>query len=110
IQKVLYAYALSLGEDRAWLDSLFHGPTALVKHARRHRDHMHVRFFAPQSQELGRRIQPLLARRPDQNLVWHRVKGGQTLGHIAMRYDTSVTAIMKANHMHRTFLHIGQQL
>ena len=81
IQARLYDYALAQGEDKAWLDKLFHaGPDSLVKHARRHRDHFHVRFFASRSQELGRRIQPLLARQPEQNVVIHRVVKGDTLG------------------------------
>jgi murein endopeptidase len=64
VQKVLFDYALGLGEDRAWLDSLFHaGANSLFQHARRHRDHFHVRFFSARSQELGWRIQPLLAKR-----------------------------------------------
>ncbi|MEW5854046.1 MAG: penicillin-insensitive murein endopeptidase [Myxococcota bacterium] len=111
IQKVLYDHALSIGEDKAWLDSIFRaGSKALVKHARRHRDHFHVRFYAPRAQELGRRIQPLLAQRPDQNLLVHRIRSGETLGHIARRYDTSVRAIMKANHMRRTFLRVGRTI
>ena len=57
----LHDYALSIGEDPAWLRSLFVGPQPLIQHARRHRDHFHVRFFSPRSQELGRRVQPLLA-------------------------------------------------
>jgi murein endopeptidase len=111
IQRVLRAQALLAGEDRAWVDRIFSGARgAIVQHARRHRDHFHVRFFAPRSQELGRRIQPLLALRPEQNLVAHKVKRGQTLGHIALAYDTTVAAIRKANHMGGSFLRIGHQL
>jgi murein endopeptidase len=111
IQKVLRKHALEAGEDAEWLERLFHGgKDGLVKHARRHRDHLHVRFFAPRSQELGRRIQPLLAQRPEQNLAVHRVRSGQTLGHIARSYGTSVQALMKANRMRRTLLRIGQRL
>ncbi|MBI5497489.1 MAG: penicillin-insensitive murein endopeptidase [Deltaproteobacteria bacterium] len=111
IQKVLYDHALASGEDKAYLDDIFKsGSRALVKHARRHRDHFHVRLNAPRSQELGRRVQPLLAQRPDQNMIIVRVRSGHTLGHIAAKYDTSVRAIMRANHMKRTFLRVGQTL
>ena len=111
IQKVLRAYALGAGEDPDFVGRVFAGTRhALVQHARRHKDHFHVRFYAPRSQELGRRIQPLLAQRPEQNLVLHKVKHGQTLGHIARAYDTTVKAIQLANHMRGTFLHLGQQL
>jgi LysM repeat protein len=110
ISAYLHDYALSIGEDEAWLQSVFVGPKPLVQHAKRHRDHFHVRFFAPRSQELGRRVQPLLAKRQDTNMVFHRVRSGDTLGHIARKYNTSVTAIMKASHMRNSFLSVGRSL
>jgi hypothetical protein len=111
IQKVLCDYALQQGEDREWVDRIFRaGKHALVQHARRHKDHFHVRFFAPRSQELGRRVQPLLALRAEQNLAVHRVKRGQTLGHIARMYGTSVVAIQRVNRMHGNFLRLDQRL
>lgn len=110
IQKVLREYALSIGEDQAWLDTLFGGADTLVRHARRHRDHFHVRFFAPRSQELGRRVQPLLARQPEQNLAIHRVKKGDTLGHLAMKYGSTVRLIQKANGLSGHMLRVGRTL
>jgi LysM repeat protein len=111
VQDVLYAHALAQGEDKAWLDSLFHsGSASLIQHARRHRDHFHVRFFSPRSQELGRRVQPLLAKRPDENKVSHRVRSGDTLGHIARKYGSSVAMIQKANGLRNTFLKLGRSL
>jgi murein endopeptidase len=111
VQKVLREYALAAGEDRAWVESIFHGGSkSLVMHARRHKDHFHVRFYAPRSQELGRRIQPLLAERPEQNLAIHKVRAGQTLGHIARIYGSSVKAIQKVNHLRGTMLHLSQRL
>ena len=111
IQKVLRDWALAHGEDRAWVDRLFHGGAhALIQHARRHKDHFHVRFYAPRSQELGRRIQPLLALRPEHNVALHRVRSGQTLGHIARLYGTSVAALMHVNHLKRTMIHVGQRI
>lgn len=110
IRDFLHDYALSIGEDEAWLRSVFVGPKPLVQHAKRHRDHFHVRFFSPRSQELGRRVQPFLAKRPETNLVFHRVRSGDTLGHIARKYNTSVSAIMKASHMRSSFLSVGRSL
>lgn len=111
IQKQLYQYALDQGEDRAWLDSVFRsGADSLVKHARRHRDHFHVRFYAARPQELGRRIQPLLAKRPEQNFAIHRVRSGDTLGHIARRYNSTVQLIKRANRMTTTSLRVGRTL
>src|SRR3954468_11794279 len=94
IQRVLRNYALSHGEDALWVTRVF---SEVVKHATNHRDHFHVRFYAPRSQELGRRIQPLLAVRPDQNVTVHVVRSGNTLGAVAAKYKTSVVSIRKAN-------------
>jgi len=111
VQKVIYDFALSKGENKDWLDSLFNaGAKSIVKHAKRHRDHFHVRFFNPRAQELGRRVAPLLALQPDKNIVMHRVRSGNTLGGIALKYGTSINAIKKANRMRGVFLSIGQVL
>jgi murein endopeptidase len=112
VQKVLYDHALELGEDRDWLDSLFRsGSRSLVQHARRHRDHFHVRFFNPRAQELGRRVHPFLLQQPDQNVARHRVRRGDTLGHIARKYGTSVAALRKANGLRSSsLLSLGRTL
>ncbi len=111
VQKVLYDYALKNGEDKAWLDSLFHaGENSLIKHARGHRDHFHVRFFNPRAQELGRRLAPLLALQPDHNIAMHRVRKGDTLGAIAMRYNSTVNTIRTVNRIRGNLLHIGEVL
>ncbi|HYS08702.1 MAG TPA: penicillin-insensitive murein endopeptidase [Myxococcales bacterium] len=108
IQRVLKSYALSIGENPIWLSQIF---GRLIVHARSHRDHFHARFYSPRSQELGRRIQPLLALRPDQNRTVHVVQAGNTLGLIAARYKTTVAAVRKANHMKaRSLLQLGQNL
>ena len=110
IQKTLREYALSQGEDQAWVDSLFVGPNPLFLHARGHRDHFHVRFFNPRAQELGRRIAPLLALQPEQNIMMHRVRSGDSLGKIAQRYGSSIAGIKKSNRMNGILLRIGQVL
>lgn len=111
VQERLYQYALSRGENREWLDRLFRsGPASLLRHARRHRDHFHVRFFAGRPQELGRRVQPLLAKRPEQNLVIHRVRKGDTLGRLAAHYGSTVRLIEQANRLGGTSLKVGRTL
>ncbi len=111
IQNRLYAFALAQGEDKAWLDRLFHaGAASLIRHARRHRDHFHVRFYAGRSQELGRRIQPLLARQPEENMVICRVRKGDTLGGLATRYNSGVKLIQKANGLTSSSLRVGRTL
>lgn len=111
VQKVLFDWALKNGEDRDWLNSLFNaGMNSVVQHARGHRDHFHVRFFSPRSQELGRRLQPLLAKVPEQNVMIHRVQKGDTLGRISIRYGSSVASIQRANHLSNTSLRVGRTL
>ena len=111
VQLALYDYGLAQGEDPALLDRLFRaGASSLFQHARRHKDHFHVRFFAPRSQELGRRVQPLLAKRPDENKIVHRVKAGETLGHLAARYGSTVKLIQKASGLAGTLLSVGRTL
>ncbi|WP_205522842.1 penicillin-insensitive murein endopeptidase [Myxococcus eversor] len=109
VQKVLYEHALAVGEDKAWLDSLF-SPVGIIRHARRHRDHFHLRFHNPRAQELGRRVQPLLSLQPEHNVMLHRVRSGDTLGGIALKYGSTVSMIRKANRMKNNFLRAGQRL
>lgn len=111
ISKVLHAYALEQGEDAEWLETVFNaGKKSLVRHARGHHDHFHVRFYNARAQELGRRIVPLLAQQPEHNFAMHRVKSGNTLGHIARQYGATVRSIQKANGMKNSFLRIGRVL
>jgi LysM repeat protein len=111
VQARLKDYALKIGEDKTWLEKLFNnGNASLVKHARRHRDHFHVRFYAGRSQELGARIQPLMAKEPAQNVVIYRVKKGDNLGKIASHFGSGVKLIQNANHMTNTNLSVGRTL
>ncbi|MDR0967097.1 MAG: penicillin-insensitive murein endopeptidase [Myxococcales bacterium] len=107
----LYDHALAIGEDKAWLDSVFHvGANSLLRHARRHRDHFHVRFYNPRAQELGRRILPMMPKDPRENLRYHRVKKGDTLGKIAFAYGSTVKAIQQANNLKSTMIRLDQRL
>jgi penicillin-insensitive murein endopeptidase len=120
IQKLLKEHALAEGEDRAWLDQVFeHGGTgkrAIVRHAKGHATHLHIRFTSPRAQALGRRAEPLLVqagrlpRRPakaaasplERRFVEHRARSGDTLGSLARRYGTTVEAIQAANGLRGT--------
>lgn len=110
VQNVLYAYALKQGEDRDWLDSLFKAPRALFHHARRHRDHFHIRYFNPRAQELAFRLAPLMPQRPEENIALHRVVRGDTLSDIAVRYGSSVSRLKAANHLSNHLLRVRQVL
>lgn len=116
IQKPLYNYALSIGEDKEWLDGIFQfvkgSSGALIRHVAGHRTHYHVRFFNPEAQELGRRAYPhLLSRKiidPPVFTIPHRVREGETLGHLARRYGTTVRAIQRANGLSGNLIRAGR--
>jgi len=111
VQKVLYDYALAHGENKQWLDSLFHaGPRSMFFHARKHRDHFHVRLYNPRAQELAHRLAPLMPRRTDENIAFYRVVKGDTLGGIARKMGSSVKTIKNANHLTSSFLRLRQVL
>lgn len=116
IQRLLYNYALKLGEDKAWLDRVFMFSRgyrdAIVQHVLRHRNHYHVRFYSPVAQEMGRRAHPILVEMgimaPPVYTAKHLVRPGQTLGQIARRYGTSVRAIMQENGLRTTSIRAGR--
>lgn len=116
IQKLLHAYALKIGEDRDFIDHVFHVARgfsdAVVKHLTGHRTHYHVRFFNPVAQELGRRVHPLLVQAglvaTPVSTVRYVVRRGQTIGQIAARYGTSTEAIMQSNRLRSARLRAGR--
>lgn len=112
VQNVLYDYALKHGENKAWLDSLFKaGKRSVFHHARKHRDHFHFRVFNPRAQELAHRLAPLMPVRPDENIAFHRIKKGDTLGGVAIKYGTSLAKLKKANqHVAPAAMRVGQVL
>jgi hypothetical protein len=118
IQRVLYNYALSIGEDKDWLNHVFQFANgwkdAPVVHLPLHRTHYHVRFFNRASQELGRRAYPFLIELkkipPPVFTVPHYVRPGETLGHLAMRYGSSVRAIQQTNGLRGIIIRAGQTL
>jgi murein endopeptidase len=115
LQRQLYAHAREAGEDKAWLDDLFGlkdgGQSGIIQHERRHQDHLHVRFYNPQAQEKGRLAYPTLVEAgvlPGPTVA-HRVRSGETLGHLARRYGVSTTAIRQANGLRSSFLRAGRK-
>jgi murein endopeptidase len=116
VQRMLYKYALNLGEDKDFLDHVFQCGRglrdAVVQHVVGHRTHYHVRFYNAVAQELGRRAHPLLVQlnlmKPSVYTVSCVVKKGQTMGQLAARYGTSSRAIMAANGLKSTVLRAGR--
>lgn len=116
LQRVLKDYALETGEDPAWLDQIFQvggkSSRPLIFHAKGHATHLHVRFYSPAAQELGRRAYRfLLARRlvsPPTVYITHTVKAGETLSHLALRYKVTGDAIKKANALTKDVLRVNK--
>ncbi len=116
IQRLLYQYALSISEDKDWLDHVFQfvrgSSSAIIRHWPNHSTHYHVRFYNPVAQELGRRAHPFLLEagllpRPVYT-VQVVARPGQTLGSFALRYGTSVRAIMAANGLTSSQVRVGR--
>jgi LysM repeat protein len=105
IQHLLREYASSIGEDENWLNDLFLGRGGnrppLIRHAKGHATHLHVRFYNPIAEETGRRCYSALvsvgAIKPAQRFVDYKAKKGDTLLGLAKRFDTTVKAIKRVN-------------
>ena len=97
-------YAETLGEDQPWLDRIFSTTPAegpIVRHARGHATHMHVRFYNPKAERRARQAYPFLVKHELVDKVevyrYHRAQRGETLGKLAKHYGTTVRAIQRAN-------------
>jgi penicillin-insensitive murein endopeptidase len=111
IQALLREHALSIGEDPAWVDGIFRGGSGLrpiIRHARGHATHIHVRFFNPIAQETARRAYAALVERgvvpPVQSFVQHKAKRGDTLGKLSKKYGVTVDAIKQANRLKKSLI------
>jgi len=106
VQRLVRDYATSSGEDHEWVDQIFDGSDSLpplIRHAKGHATHIHVRFYNPLAQEAGRRTYDLLLKRhiigPPSYYVRHKVKEGETLLGLAKKYRVPAKAIQQANGM-----------
>ncbi|MDI1445522.1 penicillin-insensitive murein endopeptidase [Polyangium sp. 6x1] len=118
VQRLLVAHALRKGEDEAFLDQVFQvrgkHPRPLVRHARGHGNHLHVRFVSPVAQELGRRAGAFLKREKvapphvADAVVMHKARSGDTLQILARRYGTTVEAIQGANGLRTIDIKMGR--
>lgn len=111
IHPLLKQHALAAGEDPAWITRVFRGGAdrpAIIRHARGHATHIHVRFFNPVAQKNAQRAYPLLLEheliQPVLVYAHHKVRKGETLGMIAKRYGTTVKAIQQANGLRSTLI------
>jgi penicillin-insensitive murein endopeptidase len=68
LQKVLMAHALAAGEDKAFVERVFQvsgkAKAPLIRHAKGHATHIHVRFFSPSAQASGKLAAAFLPKPP----------------------------------------------
>lgn len=129
LQKLLRDHALSAGDDPAFVDEVFQisgkSRFPLIRHAKGHATHLHVRFFSPIAQASAKIASPFLPKPPPvaeevaeaqakshkpgvkpgqpgseppkASYILHRARSGDTLDSLARRYGTTVEAIKQAN-------------
>ncbi len=126
VQRIIKDYALSAGEDPKWLDSVFQvgskNPLAIVRHAKGHATHIHIRFFSPVAQASARIAAKFLPRKDQPSsddatvvasshgggashathvakveYILHRARSGDTLDSLARHYGVTVKDIQDAN-------------
>lgn len=116
IQLLLREHALSIGEDPVWLRRVLQHPNgrpgAIIRHARGHHTHMHLRFYNRRAQTMGRLVYScMLARgmvQPPTYYIRHKARRGDSLIRIARRYHSSVKAIRRANGLRSSFIRAGR--
>jgi penicillin-insensitive murein endopeptidase len=116
VQKLLKEHALAIGEDPAWLDSLFryqsHHPEPLIRQAWGHSTHVHVRFYNPRAQALGMRAYQALGDlghiAPRSRVVRYVARPGDTVEQVAKRAGTSKETLQKYNRGDVTALEAGK--
>jgi murein endopeptidase len=116
VQRLLRQFAIARGEDREWVDRLFDGGGGLpplIRHAKGHATHLHVRFYNPLAQETGRRAYEILIKRrilqPPSYFVRFKAKSGDTLSELALKYHVPAKTIQRVNGLKTDVLKIGRE-
>ncbi|HMJ55424.1 MAG TPA: penicillin-insensitive murein endopeptidase [Polyangiaceae bacterium] len=116
VQRLVRQFAIARGEDREWVDRLFDGGGGLpplIRHAKGHATHLHVRFYNPLAQETGRRAYEILIKRrvlqPPSYFVRHKAKSGDTLSWLALKYHVPAKVIQQTNGLKTDALKIDRE-
>lgn len=111
VQRLLRSYAEAIGEDRAWLESVFDGlpgEPAIIRHEPGHDTHFHLRFYNPVAEETARRCYAALLKHkkllPMRYNITYKVKKGDTLIGLAKKYGTTVATLMRANGLKKSMI------
>lgn len=119
VQKLLYAYARDFAkEPPERLARLFQHPrgrntrVGVIRHARGHRNHMHVRFFSPEAVAAVRTYFEVTGQSPVRTVPrFHKVRRGDSLWKIAQKYKVSIKQLARWNHIRRNaVLPLGHRL
>ncbi len=117
VQKLLKEHALKIGEDKDWLNRIFQyrgerKAIPIIRHARGHDTHIHVRFYNPKAQKLGRRAYAALVKhkliKPRTQYIRHKARKGDILGNLAKRYKTTVRELKRINKIRGNKIFIGR--
>jgi LysM repeat protein len=116
VQRLVRQFAIARGEDRAWVDCLFDGAGGippLIRHAKGHATHLHVRFYNPLAQETGRRSYEILVKRrvlsPPSYFIRYKAKSGDTLSELALKYHVPAKVLQQVNGMKNDVLKIDRE-
>jgi penicillin-insensitive murein endopeptidase len=116
VQRLLRQFAIARGEDKEWVDRLFDGGGGLpplIRHAKGHATHIHVRFYNPLAQETGRRSYEILIKRhilqAPSYFLRHKAKSGDTLSWLAVKCHVPAKAIQQANGLKTDALKIDHE-
>jgi murein endopeptidase len=108
VQLLLKEYALSIGEDPDWLDTVFQyrsrNPEPIIRHTWGHGTHMHVRFYNPKAQALGIRAYDVFARQriisPRVRLQPYLARPGDSYAGLAKLSGHSARVVERTNQGH----------
>lgn len=103
------------GATEAYLDSVFKGGSGLppiIRHARGHLTHFHLRFWNQLAQNNASRAYSALVKDKKIQPVYftqsYRAKKGDTLGKVAARFGASVADIKRANGLRTSLIVVGR--
>tara|TARA_B100001093_G_scaffold519150_1_gene606825 strand:+ start:6148 stop:7302 length:1155 start_codon:yes stop_codon:yes gene_type:complete len=116
LMRLLYRYALNVKKiPKERLHTIFQAPGGrpkIMRHLKGHADHLHVRFYAPDSVAA---VTQFIAKHGNQALkplpVYKRIKKGDSLWRLAKRHRVTVKKLRRWNRLRKdSNLRIGKKL
>ena len=113
LMRLLHRHARDVRKlSKEKLRAYFTGPGHIIRHLKGHADHIHVRFYAPESRAA---VKEFVKRHGAHSLkpvpVYRRIKRGDTLWRLAKRHKTSVKKLRRWNRLRKNArLRVGKKL